>query len=80
MERRRAAGLGADVVGYARLMGRDEAGTLARPNRLKAATPDPSIAPARGRAVKLTGDGLAGGGGGRRGPGAGGPGTDIETA
>jgi adenylate cyclase len=29
--RRLAAILAADVVGYSRLMGRDEAGTLARP-------------------------------------------------
>jgi len=32
MERRLAAILAADIVGYSRLMGRDEAGTLKRSN------------------------------------------------
>ena len=36
MERRLAAILAADVVGYSRLMGQDEAGTLARLDGLKA--------------------------------------------
>ncbi len=36
MERRLAAILAADVVGYSRLMGQDEAGTLARLEGLKA--------------------------------------------
>ncbi len=35
MERRLAAILVADVVGYSRLMGRDEAGTLARLSSLR---------------------------------------------
>ncbi len=41
MERRLAAILAADVVGYSRLMGNDEAGTLARLEGLKAEILDP---------------------------------------
>ena len=58
MERRLAAILAADVVGYTRLMGDDEAGTL---ERLKAHRKDfvaPKIAEHKGRIVKLMGDGL----------------------
>jgi class 3 adenylate cyclase len=58
MERRLAAILAADVVGYTRLMGDDEAGTL---TRLKAHRKDfvgPKIAEHKGRIVKLMGDGL----------------------
>ena len=58
MERRLAAILAADVVGYSRLMGRDEAGTLARLEGLKAEILDPLIAQHRGRVVKLMGDGF----------------------
>ena len=58
MERRLAAILAADVVGYSRLMGEDEAGTLARLEGLKAEILDPLIAQHRGRVVKLMGDGF----------------------
>ncbi len=58
MERRLAAILAADVVGYSRLMGDDEAGTLARLEGLKAEILDPLIAQHHGRVVKLMGDGF----------------------
>ena len=58
MERRLAAILAADVVGYSRLMGQDEAGTLARLEGLKAEILDPLIAQHHGRVVKLMGDGF----------------------
>ncbi len=58
MERRLAAILAADVVGYSRLMGEDEAGTLARLEGLRAEILDPLIARHRGRVVKLMGDGF----------------------
>ena len=57
MERRLAAILAADVVGYSRLMGADEAGTLARLKAHRAELFDPKIAERRGRIVKLMGDG-----------------------
>ncbi len=58
MERRLAAIFAADVVGYSRLMGEDEAGTLARLKALHKELVQPRIAGARGRIVKLMGDGL----------------------
>jgi TolB-like protein/cytochrome c-type biogenesis protein CcmH/NrfG len=58
VERRLAAILVADVVGYSRLIGADETGTLARFRALRAETIDPKIAAHRGRIVKTTGDGL----------------------
>ncbi len=58
MERRLAAILAADVVGYTRLMGKDEAGTLQRMNQLRQDLIKPLIAQHRGRLVKLIGDGL----------------------
>jgi len=58
MERRLAAILVADVVGYSRLMGRDEAGTLARLTALRRDFLEPLIAEHAGRIVKLMGDGL----------------------
>ena len=57
MERRLAAILAADVVGYTRLMAANEAGTLVRLKALRADTIDPVIAENRGRIVKLMGDG-----------------------
>src|SRR5579863_5737814 len=57
-ERRLAAILAADVVGYSRLMGVDEEGTLAALRALRAELTDPKIAEHRGRIVKTTGDGL----------------------
>jgi TolB-like protein/Tfp pilus assembly protein PilF len=58
MERRLTAILAADVVGYSRLMGQDEAGTLARLIALREGFLEPLIAEHRGRIVKLMGDGL----------------------
>lgn len=58
VERRLAAILIADVVGYSRLMGGDEAGTLARLKSLRAEVIDPKIAEFGGRLVKTTGDGM----------------------
>ncbi len=58
MERRLAAILAADVVGYTRLMGADEAGTLRRMTELREEVLNPIIAAHRGRIVKLMGDGL----------------------
>ncbi len=58
MERRLAAILAADVVGYTRLMGDDEAGTLRRLTELREQVLEPLIAEHRGRVVKLMGDGL----------------------
>jgi TolB-like protein len=57
LERRLVAILAADVVGYTRLMGADEAGTLARLKRFRAEVFDPAIAAEGGRVVKLMGDG-----------------------
>jgi adenylate cyclase len=56
-ERKLAAILAADVVGYSRLMGADEAGTHARLKALRKEFIEPKIAEHRGRIVKLTGDG-----------------------
>ncbi len=57
IERRLVAILSADVVGYSRLMGEDEAGTLARLKAHRAEFFDPTIAEYQGRIVKLMGDG-----------------------
>jgi class 3 adenylate cyclase len=57
MERRLAAILAADVVGYSRLMAADEEGTLAGLRALRAELFDPTIAKHHGRIVKLMGDG-----------------------
>jgi adenylate cyclase len=57
LQRRLAAILSADVVGYSRLMGMDEAGTLSRLNILRRELIDPTIAAHSGRIVKLMGDG-----------------------
>ena len=58
LQRRLAAILAADVVGYSRLMGIDEAGTLARLKALRRNLIDPQIAAHSGRIVKLMGDGV----------------------
>ncbi len=58
MERRLAAILAADVAGYTRLMGKDEAGTLQRLTALREGVLEPLIAEHTGRIVKLMGDGL----------------------
>src|SRR5438045_6463982 len=56
--RRLAAILAADVAGYSRLIGEDEAGTLGRLKAVRARVIDPAIAEHRGRIVKTTGDGI----------------------
>src|SRR5205823_9290844 len=56
--RRLAAILAADVVGYSRLMGEDEEGTLAALKTLWRDLSDPKIKEHHGRIVKTTGDGL----------------------
>jgi adenylate cyclase len=56
--RRLAAILTADVVGYSRLMGADEEGTLAALRAVRRELGDPKTAEHRGRIVKTTGDGL----------------------
>ncbi len=58
MLRRLTAILAADVVGYSRLMGEDEAGTLAALKSARSELIDGKIAQHHGRIVKLTGDGL----------------------
>jgi adenylate cyclase len=57
-ERRLAAILAADMVGYSRLTGQDEEGTLARLSALRRDLIDPVMSEHRGRLVKTTGDGL----------------------
>ena len=57
VERRLAAILAADVVGYSRLVGEDEAGTVARLKALRLTLIEPLIAAHHGRIVKLMGDG-----------------------
>ncbi len=57
MERRLAAILAADVVGYSRLMADDESGTLAALKSHRKDFIDPTIAAHKGRLVKLMGDG-----------------------
>jgi TolB-like protein/class 3 adenylate cyclase/Flp pilus assembly protein TadD len=57
MERRLAAILAADVVGYSRLMGDDEVGTLARLKACRRELVDPAIEEFHGRIIKLMGDG-----------------------
>jgi len=56
--RRLAAILAADVVGYSRLMGADEEGTLAALKAIRRELGDPKVKEHRGRIVKTTGDGL----------------------
>lgn len=58
MERRLAAILAADVVGYSQLMGQDEVGTLANLSRLRKEKIEPLITAHRGRIFKLMGDGI----------------------
>jgi adenylate cyclase len=58
MERRLAAILTADVVGYSRLMGQDEVGTLFALTSLREELIAPLVAAHRGRIVKLLGDGF----------------------
>jgi adenylate cyclase len=57
-QRRLAAIVSADVVGYSRLMGEDETGTHARLKSRFSELVDPMISAQGGRLVKLMGDGL----------------------
>src|SRR5215467_4951874 len=58
VKRKLAAILAADIAGYSRLMGADEAGTLARLKEYRRALIDPKTKQYRGRVVKTTGDGI----------------------
>jgi adenylate cyclase len=58
VERRLAAILAADVVGYSRLIRADEEGTIAALKALRAELIDPKLAEHNGRVVKLMGDGM----------------------
>ena len=58
MERRLAAVLAADMVGYSRLMESDELGVLSRQKSHRKELVDPEIDRCRGRIVKTTGDGI----------------------
>ena len=57
IQRRLAAILAADVAGYSRLMGEDEAGTLRALRRLRTENFTPTVDGHRGRIVKNMGDG-----------------------
>jgi class 3 adenylate cyclase/pimeloyl-ACP methyl ester carboxylesterase len=58
MERRLAAVMASDMVGYSRLMELDDLGTLQRQKKHRSELIDPMIERNRGRIVKTTGDGL----------------------
>ena len=58
MERRLAAIVAADMVGYSRLMAADEVGTLERLKALRKDLIDPELSCHGGRIAKLTGDGM----------------------
>ena len=57
VNRKLAAILAADVVGYSRLMASDEEGTLAALKRHRQTVFEPAVAAHQGRIVKLIGDG-----------------------
>ena len=58
VQRRLAAILAADVVGYSRMMQADEAGTLARLKDRRSQVLKPAVERYRGRVVKYIGDGV----------------------
>ena len=58
MERRLAAILAADVVGYSRLMNKDEMGTVAALKACEAELIEPTVAKHNGRIFKRMGDGF----------------------
>jgi adenylate cyclase len=58
VQRRLAAILAADVVGYSQLMGEDEAGTLAALKARRKHVLEPLVNRHRGRIFKVTGDGV----------------------
>ena len=57
-QRRLAAILAADVVGYSRLMEQDEAGTLATLKKRRKEVLEPLVAKHQGRVFKVSGDGV----------------------
>ncbi|MDH3673229.1 MAG: adenylate/guanylate cyclase domain-containing protein [Gammaproteobacteria bacterium] len=61
MERRLAAILAADMVGYSRLMEADETGTLSILKSLRSELLEPNMREHHGRIVKTTGDGFLSG-------------------
>ena len=58
MERRLAAILATDVVGYSRMIRADEEGTIAALKALRADLIDPKLGKYNGRIFKLMGDGM----------------------
>jgi adenylate cyclase len=58
VQRRLAAIIAADMVGYSRLMAADETGTITRHKTLREMLIDPTVASHGGRVVKSTGDGF----------------------
>jgi adenylate cyclase len=58
VQRRLAAILAADVVGYSRLMGADEEGTLVALKARRHDVLQPMVAQHHGRIVKVMGDGV----------------------
>jgi TolB-like protein/class 3 adenylate cyclase len=58
VQRRLAAILAADVVGFSSLMERDEEGTYARVGRLRRELIEPRLSEHNGRLIKTTGDGF----------------------
>ncbi|HEX6118864.1 MAG TPA: adenylate/guanylate cyclase domain-containing protein [Dongiaceae bacterium] len=58
VQRRLVAILAADVVGYSRLMGEDETGTLAALKSRRKQILDPLVGKHQGRTFKVTGDGV----------------------
>src|SRR5215469_15954744 len=58
VKRKLAAILAADIAGYSKLMGADEAGTVARLKQYRRELIDPKNKQYRGRVVKTTGDGI----------------------
>src|SRR5262245_42609092 len=58
IQRRLAAILAADVVGYSRLMEADEAGTMATLKARRKEVLEPLVAKHQGRVFKVTGDGV----------------------
>ena len=57
-ERKLSAVLAADAVGYSRLVGIDEEGTLAQLRSLRLTLIDPVLATHHGRIIKTMGDGI----------------------
>lgn len=58
MERRIAAILACDMVGFSRLIEADEEGTLSRQKRYRLEIIEPSMENFNGNIIKFTGDGL----------------------